>query len=76
MQTLPESYCRTGGPGVEVASAGSQKRSVGQPEEFVKKWADGKETVEKPMNRRKMLDKKKGRVIFDFHASVFVLGVL
>jgi len=43
---------------------------------LVKKWADEKETVEKPMNRRKMLDKKKGRVIFDFHASVFVLGVL
>jgi len=42
----------------------------------VKKRADERQNVEKPINERKILDKEKGRVIFHFHANVFVLGVL
>jgi len=42
----------------------------------LKKRADERENVEKPINERKILDKEKGRMIFHSHASVFVLGVL
>jgi len=68
---LPNRWSRCRGPKRRI-----RYRSVGQTEELVKMRADERETVEKPMNRRKKLDKKKGRMIFQFHASVFVLGVL
>jgi hypothetical protein len=44
-------------------------------EKLVKKRAYERESVEKPIGGRKILDKKKGRVIFQCHASGFVLGV-
>jgi len=45
-------------------------------DKLAKKRAGDRQNAEKPISSRKILDKKKGRVIFDFHASVFVLGVL
>jgi len=43
---------------------------------LAKNWADEMQNVEKPINERKILDNEKRRVIFQFHASLFVLGVL
>jgi len=43
---------------------------------LVETGAFGRQTGENPMGRRKILDNKKGTVVFHFHASVFVLGVL
>jgi hypothetical protein len=59
----------------EVETDGSGERGPGIGK-WRKKSAEETQNAEKSIEGRKILDKKKGRVIFQCHASVFVLGVL